>query len=213
MVAMPGPLTLSYLPYGAGVAEQAGKARAAGHELMVHMPMEPLASNVSPGPDALLTGLPAGELAARVARNLEKFDGYVGVNNHMGSRFTENTTLLKPVLVELKRRGLLFLDSRTSPRSVGDSVGQQVGLPHTGRDVFLDHDMAPAAVSAALARLEQVAQRNGTAIAIGHPHDVTRQALAAWLPSLPAKGIALVPLSAIVRARWAPDNRAVAAGN
>jgi uncharacterized protein len=202
MLALPRPLTLSYLPYGANIAEQAAAGHKAGHELMVHLPMEPLDGSINPGPDALLTRLPAEELRARLQRNLSQFSGYVGVNNHMGSRFTENAELMRDVLVELNQRGLLFLDSRTTAHSVGDAVGRQVGLPHIGRDVFLDHDMSPEAIAAALAQVEQLAARHGTAVAIGHPHDDTRRALEQWLPTLAAKGIDLVPLSAIVRTRW-----------
>lgn len=200
IVALPGPLTLAWLPYARDLPGQTAAARSAGHELMVHLPMEPL-GGADPGPNAMLTGLAPDELNRRLADSLSAFDGFVGVNNHMGSRFTQDRDGMRLVLAELERRGLLFLDSRTSGKSVGYSLARDLKMPAAGRDVFLDHDMSPAAVRASLEKVEQVARRQGYAVAIGHPHDVTAAALAEWLPGLEAKGLVLVPISALVRPR------------
>ncbi|MBZ0325745.1 MAG: divergent polysaccharide deacetylase family protein, partial [Alphaproteobacteria bacterium] len=136
-------------------------------------------------------------------RNLEwalgRFDGYVGINNHMGSRFTANSAALRPILAEINRRGLLFLDSRTTAESVAIPLARGLGLPHAGRDVFLDDDAAPEAIRAKLGETEAIARRNGHAIAIGHPRDATLAALGAWLPEVERRGFVLVPLSAVVR--------------
>jgi polysaccharide deacetylase 2 family uncharacterized protein YibQ len=198
--ALPGPLTLAWLPYAHDLPRQAAAARAAGHELMVHLPMQPQGAE-DPGPGAMLVGLEAGELRRRVAAALGAFEGHVGLNNHMGSRFTEDRAGMAVVVDELRRRGLLFLDSRTTGRSVGMAAAADVGLPSAGRDVFIDHDPSPAAVRAALGKLEAVARRQGYAVGIGHPHDATIAALAEWLPGLRERGFALVPVSAVVRAR------------
>lgn len=200
--ALPGPLTLSWLPYARDLPAQAQAGRARGHELMLHLPMEP-SVNADPGPDALLVSLDKGEVQRRLAAALASFDGYVGVNNHMGSRFTADRARMAPVLAELNRRGLLWLDSRTTASSAGPAIAQELHMPYVGRDVFLDDDPSPAAVRAQLAKTEQVAKKHGFAIAIGHPHDATIDALASWLPDVHKRGFALVPVSAVVKARFA----------
>jgi polysaccharide deacetylase 2 family uncharacterized protein YibQ len=197
-VALPGPLTLSYLPYGRELAEQTATARAHGHELMMHIPMEPDGHD-DPGPDALVTALPPAEVRRRLQADLAAFDGYTGINNHMGSRFTANAAGMAEVMAELGARGLLFLDSRTTPATRGPEMAQRYDVPLAQRDIFLDHDMSAAAVEKSLEKVEATARRNGVAIAIGHPHDVTLAALARWLPTLQAKGFQLVPLTAVVR--------------
>ena len=197
---LPGPLTLSFLPYAKELREQAKAARAHGHELMLHLPMEP-GGVADPGPNALLVSLSEAELRHRVTMALDSFDGYVGVNNHMGSRFTAWRPGMETVLRQFKARGLLFLDSRTTPSSVGDQVAQELGVPSVARNVFLDDDESIAAVRRKLAETEAVAGRQGFAVAIGHPHAATIQALAEWLPGVAGKGLALAPLSAVLRKR------------
>jgi polysaccharide deacetylase 2 family uncharacterized protein YibQ len=108
---------------------------------------------------------------------------------------------MEPVLAELKARGLLFLDSRTSADSVGAALAREFDVPNASRDVFLDHDPSPAAIRAKLAELEAVARRQGYAIGIGHPHDATIDALGPWLREVSARGYTLVPISAAVRRR------------
>jgi polysaccharide deacetylase 2 family uncharacterized protein YibQ len=200
VVALPGPLTLSYLPYSRDLAGQVAAGRAAGHEIMLHLPMEPQGGDVDPGPNALTLALSPADAASRLRTNLDAFDAYVGVNNHMGSRYTEDRPAMQAVLKEIQRRGLLFVDSRTSGRSVGLETARQLKMPAAGRDVFLDNDHAPGAIRAQLARLEAAAKRNGAAIAIGHPHDATIEALAEWLPTVAGKGFDLVPVTHVVRA-------------
>jgi uncharacterized protein len=197
--ALPAPLTLSFMAYAEDLANQVAAARAHGHEIMLHVPMEPLAARADPGPNALRTGLDEDEIKRRLGWDLARIDGIVGVNNHMGSRFTEWPEGMAPVLEMLRERGLFFLDSKTTPRSVGIELAQEMSLPHAARDVFLDDDMAAPAVSAELAKTEAVARRNGMAIAIGHPHPATILELRRWLPAAEARGFRLVPVSAIVQ--------------
>lgn len=198
---LPGPLTLAFLTYAGDLRRQAAAARRAGHELMVHMAMEPMAEDIDPGPDVLRITEPPAQMMAQLRHNLDAFDGYVGINNHMGSRFTASEPDMRLVLAELRNRGLLFLDSRTIANSVGATVAAQLGVPFAERDVFLDNDQSADAVGARLAEVERIARSRGQAVAIGHPHDATIAALAAWLPTLEARGFALVPISAIVKRR------------
>ena len=200
-VQMPGPLTLSYLPDAQDLPAQTAMAHRAGHELMLHMPMEPMGGEADPGPYALRGRLSDAENLRRLHAALARFDGYVGVNNHMGSRFTASAPGMTLVMVELQRRGLLWLDSRTSPRTAGPMVARQFSLPWAERDVFLDDDPTRPAVERQLRQLEEVARRHGRAIAIGHPRDATLNALEPWLRGLEAKGFVLVPLTEIVRRR------------
>lgn len=197
---LPGPLTLSFLPYAKDLPEQARAARARGHELMLHLPMEPTGRN-DPGPNALLVSLTDAELRRRTAAALDSFDGYVGVNNHMGSRFTAFRPGMETVLGQFKGRGLMFLDSRTTAQSVGDQLAQEMGVPSIVRHVFLDDDESLDSVRRKLAETEAVARRQGFVVAIGHPHEATLQALAEWLPGVPARGLVLAPTTAVLRKR------------
>jgi hypothetical protein len=201
-IALPAPLTLAFMTYANGLAEMTGQARRAGHELMLHVPMEPMSAAMDPGPNVLRGDLPRAELMQRLAWGLARFDGYVGINNHMGSRFTAAPEGMALVMGELKSRGLLFLDSVTASNSVAGDIAARSGVPYAVRDVFLDNEPDdPASIHHQLAILEQTALERGYAIGIGHPHDGTVAALEQWIPEMQARGFALVPISAIVRHR------------
>lgn len=196
-IGLPSPITFAFLPYAQDVAGQAAKARAAGHELIVHMPMQPQGP-ADPGPGALNPALPVAENVKRLKHNLDAFGAYVGINNHMGSRATEDTPLMAAVMAELKARGLMFLDSRTTAKSVGSKAAISAGIPNVQRDVFLDHEIDERKIATQLDRLEAIARRHGAAIAIGHPHPETLKVLNRWLPAAQARGIVFVPLTALV---------------
>jgi polysaccharide deacetylase 2 family uncharacterized protein YibQ len=198
-VALPGPLTLSFMTYAEELPRQTGMAHGAGHELLLHVPMEPLDAHLDSGPNSLRTGLGPDELLRRLRWGLDRFSGYVGINNHMGSKFTSDTAAMTPVIEELRARGLLFLDSRTAAATVGETLARRHGVPAVSRNVFLDDETSAPAIGARLADLEQAARHKGAAIAIGHAHDATLAALAAWLPTLAARQLVLVPLTTIVR--------------
>lgn len=200
LAALPGPLTFSYLAYAPDVDAQSRGARANGHEIMLHMPMEPEGRD-DPGPGALRVSLTDDEIRARTASALDRLPLAVGLNNHMGSKFTRDLRAMRPVLAELASRGLLFVDSRTSGASVALDVAKQSGVAAAGRDVFLDNEIDARAIRVQLAELERVASRRGSAIAIGHPHEATIEALAQFLPGMQARGLQLVAASAIVRQR------------
>lgn len=197
-MALPGPLTLAFMPYGRDLARQTAAARAAGHELIVHVAMQPLGTANDPGPNALMVELPAAEISRRLDWALASFDGYVGINNHMGSRFTTDRAGMDVVMAALKARGLLFLDSRTGQHSVGASTAAAHRVPYAARHIFLDNEISASEVSMQLAETERVARQTGVAVAIGHPHDVTIGVLKAWLPSLAEKNFVLMPISGVV---------------
>jgi polysaccharide deacetylase 2 family uncharacterized protein YibQ len=195
---LPAPVTLAFLPYGRRLKAETGRARATGHEILVHMPMEATGAWADPGPNALTIAMGAAEIRARLDWALARFPGFVGINNHMGSKFTSNAAAMDVVLNELKARGLLFLDSRTATTTVAFARARSAGIPAATRQVFLDRDLTPQGVARQLAELESRARAKGRAIAIGHPHDVTLDALEAWLATLKGKGLQLAPVSALV---------------
>jgi polysaccharide deacetylase 2 family uncharacterized protein YibQ len=205
VIRLPGPLTLSFMTYANDLAQQTEIARRAGHELFLHVPMEAVDRSEDPGPHGLFTSQSRDEILEQLRWGLARFDGFVGINNHMGSKFTADANSMSPVMAELRARGLAFLDSRTSPASTGVRLAVAYGVPHAARDVFLDDDQTPAAIAKELARTEQMARQHGSAIAIGHPHDATVAALKSWLPQIEGKGLAFVPVSAVVRRRMAEE--------
>lgn len=198
--SLPAPLTLAFLPYAGRIEAQTEAANEAGHELMLHMPMEPLGADW-PGPDALTTQIDRDEFIARLIKNLDRFEGFVGINNHMGSRLTADRPRMEAVMQELRKRDVLFLDSKTNARSVAVEMAGESGVPNTTRDIFLDHVIDFEAIKRQLARTERVARQSGSAVAIGHPHGATIKALREWLPRLEERGFRLAPISAVVARR------------
>jgi polysaccharide deacetylase 2 family uncharacterized protein YibQ len=204
-VRLPAPVTLALLPYAERVQEIAARGKAAGHELILHMPMEPqdIAHN-DPGPGVLLSTDSAEVIRQKLTQAFASFDGYVGLNNHMGSRFTAYLPGMDVAMGELARRNLYFLDSRTSGQTVGQTLATRVGLRFVGRDVFLDNELTEASVLAQLRQTERIARRNGQAVAIGHPHAATLAVLQRWIPEARRAGFELVPLSALAQRQNAP---------
>ncbi len=199
---LPGPLTLAYLPYAPNLPEETGAAKARGHELIIHMPMEPMDAHTNPGPIALKTGMSDAAMDDMLAKAFASFDGYVGINNHMGSKLTQDEHAMRHVMAALKARDLLFVDSKTIGSSVASHMAAEAGLRYADRDVFLDNVNTVEAVRRNLNQLERVADKKGFAIAIGHPKDGTIGALKEWLPTLKARGFELVPVSTVAhRAR------------
>ncbi|MEG3617472.1 divergent polysaccharide deacetylase family protein [Magnetovibrio sp. PR-2] len=198
---VPGPLTLSFMTYAKDLPQQTQAARAQGHELMLHMSMEPSSRSIDAGENVLLTAMPSGEIRSLANWGMSRFDGFVAVNNHMGSRFTEDARGMRVVLEEIQKRGLFFLDSRTSSRTVGRTVAREIGLPFLERNVFLDNANDPAKVLAQLYETERLAKKYGHAIAIGHPRDATIKVLKTWVQDAKERGFAIVPISTLMKKR------------
>ena len=197
-VDLPSPVTLSFLPYGYELDRLTAAAAARGHDVFLHMPLEPMGS-ADPGPNALLTSLSPAEVARRIAWDFARLPGAVGVNNHMGSRGTADPALMLAVLAEVKRRRLVFVDSLTTPLSVVPAIAGRLGVPLATRDVFLDNEPTTDAVQARLAEAERLARRHGSAIAIGHPFPATLALLADWLPDAERRGVRLVTARSLTR--------------
>ena len=198
VVELPGPLTLALMTYAKDLDKLAAESLARGHELLLHIPMEPTDGTWDTGPNALRLDLDPEEFQRRLQWAFDRFDGYVGINNHMGSRFTEDFAAMATLMGKLAPKGLFFLDSLTSTRSAGEEAAQAAGVAYLARDVFLDNVVNPEAVWSRLAELERIALANGSAIAIAHPKGATIQVLSEWIPTLADRGITLVPLSALL---------------
>lgn len=200
-IALPPAVTLSFVAYASDLSDQTASARQAGHELLLHVPMEPISAAAAIGSYGLGRNMPRDELVRRLRWDLARFDSYVGVDNHMGTEFAQDTPAMRMVMDELKRRGLLYLDARAVPTEPVAVAARDFGVPYVARDIFLDGEQAAIAVDARLAQLVNLARERGSAIAIGHAHDVTLAALQRWLPTLSRQGVVLVPLTAVVKAR------------
>jgi uncharacterized protein len=205
VISLPPPLTTSFLSYGHNLARQTAAAHAAGHELMLHMPMEPIGTGYDAGPDVLLTSMSDDAIRTRLRQSLSSFQGYVGINNHMGSRFTADARGMEVVMHELKTDGLLFLDSVTSGRTLGAKTAAADNVANLSRNVFLDDSPEPAAIQLQLRRVEDIARKTGSAIAIGHPRETTIAALTEWLQKARAEGFQFVPVSALAKAKYGKE--------
>jgi uncharacterized protein len=193
-LALPKPVALSFLPYADATGFLAGEAARAGHEVLLHMPMEAQGEHDA-GPLALTAGLAPDEIRRRLDAALARVPQAIGINNHMGSRVTADRATLIPVAEDLARRHLFFFDSRTTPDTQVVAVARAFGVASTGRDVFLDDEETADAIGVQLQALEARARAQGVAIAIGHPHDVTLSAIAAWTARSAGRGFVLVPLT------------------
>ena len=200
---LPPEVTLAFLPFGESSLSLAKEAKTLGHEILVHMPMQPLpradGTQIDPGPNGLWTTMSQAELKEKTQANLADFLSLaVGTNNHMGSAMTGDKAAMQAVLSVVEENELLFLDSLTTPKSMVTSAGQSLQTPLLRRDVFLDHFIEREKIDAMLEKTIEVALKNGSAIAIGHPYQVTYDAIQDWLPTLAARNIQLVPLTALV---------------
>ncbi len=200
---LPKEVTFSFLPYGKATLKQAFKARILGHEIMIHLPMEPQSHaeepTADPGPAALYLKDDLTLIRDKTKLNLELLSAMaVGVNNHMGSRFTEWPEGMRTVLEVLQSEKLFYLDSLTTANSAVPTAATGLDIPIIKRQIFLDHYQTAEKINSALKKLVLTAKRNGKAIAIGHPHPETVQALITWLPTLKEQGLTLVPISLFI---------------
>lgn len=193
------PITFSVIPslaHAKGVSEGAHRA---GAEVMVHMPMEPEGYPKQPMEKiGLLLNMDDQEIENRVNSYFRTVPFAVGANNHMGSRFTQNAEKMDVVLKVLKERDIFFVDSKTSPASVGYQRAHTLGLKSASRQVFLDNVQDVAAITRQLAQAAAVARKKGAAIAICHPHAATIRALQAAMPKYAESGITFVYASQLV---------------
>jgi polysaccharide deacetylase 2 family uncharacterized protein YibQ len=199
LIDLNAPLTLSILPHSPHQESIARLAHDRGLEVMLHLPMEPVEyPGVNPGPGVLLASMGPDELLRVLEEDLAAVPHIQGVNNHMGSRLTARSEQMYQVFSVLKRRGLFFIDSRTTNESVCRSSARLFQIPFTQRDVFLDHNHDAAFIRKQIRELVRIAQLKGEAVGIAHPHSTTYAILKEELPAL-RQQVEIVPVSRLVR--------------
>ncbi|HKH43536.1 MAG TPA: divergent polysaccharide deacetylase family protein [Thermoanaerobaculia bacterium] len=194
LLALGVPVTYAVLPYEERTNEVVAELRKHGVEMLLHLPMQPR-NGEDPGPGALTVDMDDDQLREATEAALRAVPGAVGVNNHMGSRLSEDERALAPVLQVLAGHGLFFLDSRTSAESVGYRTARSLGLPAAERQVFLDRDPSPEGVRTQFQRLLELSRTRGSAVAIGHPLPDTLQVLTDEVPKAREAGFVFVPVS------------------
>ena len=193
------PLTLSVLPFTLHAKTIALEAHRRGKEVILHLPMEPQGyPKIQPGEGALLEEMDEERLLRQLSKDIEAIPYIKGVSNHMGSRLMEDPEKMRIILSELKKRELFFLDSRTTPQTVGLQTAKSLGLRAMERSLFLDHSPNEDDVRKQLERLIHLSLSTGKAIGIGHPHPGTLKILKEMIPIMKEKGIDIVSLSTLL---------------
>ena len=199
---LPADVTLAFAPYGEDLQDQVNRARKEGHEVLLQVPLEPVGFPASnPGPKTLLVDSSAGENIDSLYWHMSRFSGYVGVLNYMGGRFLTNASSLNPVLTELRKRGLLFVEDGSLPISATEAVAKIAHADARRAIAVIDADPSPDAIQAALLKLEQQAQTNGIAIGSGSGLAVTIDTLRDWAKEAAERGIIIIPVTAAFKGR------------
>ncbi|TPD61635.1 divergent polysaccharide deacetylase family protein [Emcibacter nanhaiensis] len=195
---LPGEMDIAITPYGRNLQDWVDMGREYGHEALLLVPMEPLNyPENDPGPHTLMAGYSARDNMNRLMWVLSRITGYVGVLNEMGSKFTASENAVHPVLEELHRRGLMFVDSRSSRYSVAAKYARRIGMPRALNNRYIDNVVSEEEIQTRLKELESTAKTYGAALGIARAFPLTIEQLDAWARTLPAKGIQLVPVTAI----------------
>ncbi len=196
---LPGPVTLAFMPYGSDVERQISLARGGGHEVLLQIPMEPFDyPDNDPGPQTLLTSLDAGQNVDRLHSLMARARGYVGVGNFMGSRFSASEQSLGPVLKEAAKRGLIYFDDGSAPRSLASQIAGASSLSFAKSDVAIDAVPSAAEIDRALGRLEAMARERGSAVGMASALPISIDRIVRWAKAAEARGVLLVPITAVV---------------
>ncbi len=197
LAKLPGPVTLAFVPYGSDAA-WAARARGEGHEVLLQVPMEPFDyPDNDPGPETLLTSLAPEQNMDRLHWLMSRFQGYVGLINMMGARFTASEQAFAPVLRETAKRGLMFVDDGANPRSVAGRIAGANNLPFARAEVIVDSVPTPIEIDRALGRLETAARERHVAVGIASALPVSIAQIAKWAKSAESRGVLLVPITAV----------------
>jgi uncharacterized protein len=196
IMRLPPAVTLAFTPYGADPAKLAERARAQRHEILLQVPMEPFDyPDNDPGPQTLLTTLTPEQNIDRLYWHLSRFQGYAGIANFMGARFTATDAVMQPIIREAAKRGLGYLDDGSSPRSAAPSLTAAQSMPFAKADFTIDAVPTSAEIDRTLVKLETLAKERGLAVGVASALPISIERLAAWIKTLESRGIMLVPLT------------------
>lgn len=198
LTKLPKSITLAFVPYGSDLPDWVARARAAGYEILLQLPMEPFDyPDNDPGPQTLLSSLRPSENVDRLHWFLSRTHGYVGVTNFMGARFTANADAIGPVLGDIAARGLLYFDDGASSRSQTQEAAANVKAAYLKADLVIDAKPNWADIDAALEKLERIASEKGFAVGSTGALPVSIERIARWVKAAESRGIRIVPLSAL----------------
>ncbi len=196
IMKLPAAVTLAFTPYGADPAKLTERARAQRHEILLQIPMEPFDyPDNDPGPQTLLTSLTAEQNIDRLYWHLSRFQGYAGIANFMGARFTATETVMQPIIREAAKRGLAYLDDGSTPRSAAPSLSAAQAMPFAKADFTIDAVPTSAEIDRTLVKLETLAKERGLAVGVASALPISIERIAAWTKTLDSRGIMLVPLT------------------
>ncbi len=199
---LPADVTLAFAPYGNNLQEQVNRARHEGHEVFLQMPLEPIGfPATNPGPKTLGGDASDAENIDNMRWHMSRFTGYAGVVNYMGSRFLAMPKSIKPMLSELKQRGLLFLEDGSLALSATETAARGINMPVKRAMVVIDADLNREAIIAQLTLLEEQATGTGLAIGTGTGLEVTIDTVREWAKAAAERGIILVPITASYKGR------------
>jgi uncharacterized protein len=198
LAKLPGPVTLGFAPYSSDLERVVSRARGEGHEVLLQVPMEPFDyPDNDPGPQTLLASLAAEQNIDRLHWLMSRFKGYVGISNYMGARFTATDPAFAPILREVGKRGLLYVDDASSPRSLAGQIAGSNNMPFVKADVVLDAVPMPKEIDRALTRLEQIAGERGFAVGVATALPSSIDRISAWAKVVESRGFSLVPVTAV----------------
>jgi polysaccharide deacetylase 2 family uncharacterized protein YibQ len=202
LAKLPAPVSFAFAPYGTDLMRIATRARAEGHELLLQLPMEPFDyPDNDPGPQTLLMSLTPEQNIDRMHWLMSRFQGYIGVSNYMGSHFTASDAAIAPVLREVAKRGLMYFDDGTAPRSLAGQIAGASGLPYVKANVVLDAVPTANEIDGALARLEKMAADTGIAVGVASALPISIAHIASWAKKAESRGFLLVPISAAIKSK------------
>ncbi|MBW9065637.1 divergent polysaccharide deacetylase family protein [Rhizobium herbae] len=197
---LPPEITMAFAASGNSLERWMQEARRNGHEILLQVPFEPFDyPENNPGPHTLRVGMDARKNLSELRSSLARITNYTGIMNFLGGRFLSDADSLEPVMRDIGRRGLLFLDDGTSAQSLTGTLAETIGVPHGFADMVIDTELERTAILKKLDELERIARRNGSAIGVASAFDESVEAISQWADEAGTRGIEFVGVSALVK--------------